>query len=654
MLSKNQVIKLCVPFQKEINEQEDLHITGRASTNTEDRQGDIIATDAWKKKGALDNYLKNPVVLAYHDMSRPIGKTIEHKVDDVGLTVTAKISKAAGDIVELIKDGILSGFSVGFFIKDADFDPKSGVFMIKELELFEISVVSIPANQDALFSIEKNFSSPEEYQEFKQQFIKESEETLMKEVKDQGNSSETKIDVAGLAKEISSMVKSDLKAEQEAKEKAEAAAKEEIERLQATATTADERLIKDLRDELLEKDKTFTEALEGIRDALTANKDGIQEVYNAENKGKVKYVESSDERFKQLTTDQKDGMLYAARIKGVSIDQTDTFRNFAKKSGMEHWDAGVTGEWEDEYSTRVQDAMREQLVVEPLFSTIPMSTPTMNMPINPEAGFATWVHENAYRSDTAPWSRTGDGTDTSTGEAQEHQLNEQVMIARKLATREYVGYEEEEDSIVALAPVIRDAVSRRMAKASDLAILRGAGILTNTSVYDPITGLDSLAPAANDVSAPGGASWATNSAWSEDLFVDMRRNLGIYGIDPGALTLLVAHDVYYELIKLPNFKTVDVLGDKATIITGQVGSLFGMRVVVSQQFDNDAVATGTVGTTLAILVRPSNFLVGNLRGIMTEADRDVINQQRVIVSSRRFAFQTIIANAGLSRLEIAS
>ena len=55
-----------------------------------------------------------------------------------------------------------------------------GVFFIKELELLEVSVVSIPANQEALFSVEKNFQSSKDYKEFRNQFIKsESKETLM-------------------------------------------------------------------------------------------------------------------------------------------------------------------------------------------------------------------------------------------------------------------------------------------------------------------------------------------------------------------------------------------------------------------------------------------------------------------------------------------
>lgn len=659
MITKDKVLHIDVPFEKKeaSEEDEDLLITGHASTNDTDRSGDVIVTDAWRDTKALENYLKNPVILAFHDMSRPIGKTVHHEVDSKGLKITAKISKAAGGIIDLIKEGILAAFSVGFQIKDADWDHDTGTFFIKEIELLEISVVSIPANQNALFSIEKNFSNSEEYNEFKKQFIKSESEETLKMDKSKEKAENTTPDLAKLAADIAAMVKGDLEAEAKAKEAADKKAEDDAKRIEATATTAAERMLKDVREEMVEKDKSLSEALEalnGLKDQLkeVAESGELRKAFESDPKNKMKYEDGGDKVFKELTFAEKSGMIYAARAAGIPITETKTFKDLVKKSNMEHWDAGVVGQWEDEYSTTIQNAMREDLVVEKLFTSIPMSTPTLNMPINPEAGDATWVHSAAYRSSANPADETGDGTDTSTGEAVNHQLDEQVLIAYKLATREYIGYEEEEDSIVALAPVINDAVARRMAKTSDLAYLRGAGVLTNTAAYDPILGLEGRGANTTDVVVAGGAGWAANV--TEDDIADMRRNLGLYGLDASKLVLLVSHDYYYELMKLANFKTVDIYGPNATVMSGEVGRIFGVRVVISQQFDNAAITAGTVGTTLAIMTRPDNFLTGILRGIMTEADRDVINQKRVIVSSRRFAFNDIITGEATVNLEIGS
>ena len=655
MLVQNKVLKLFVPLEtKEESEDGELRITGHASTNDEDRSGDIIVSDAWTKKDALANYLKNPIILAFHDMSRPIGKTIAHEVDENGLKITAKISKAAGDIIELIKEGILSAFSVGFMIKEADFDPKSGVFVIKELELFEVSVVSVPANQNALFSIEKNFSNPEEYKEFRNQFIKsESKETLMV---DKTKVEPKPIDMAAMASEVAAQVKAQIDADTNAREVAEKKAADELARIKDTATTAADRAIDDLRKELVEKDGEISEALASVKELLKnqVSMDEFRASFEGNKDNKMVFTgDVNGSPIADISQDLKDGMMYAARIKGIHITETDTFRELARKSNMEHWDNGVTGEWEDEYATNVQNAMRELLVVEPLFMSIPMSTPTLNLPINPEAGDATWIHSSLYRGSDNPADETNATPNaSSTGDAQNHQLLEQTLIAYKLATREYVGYEEEEDSIVTLAPIIRDAVTRRMARASDLAHLRGAGVLTNTVAYDPILGLEGRGANTTDVTVVGGAGWAGNV--TEDDIVDMRRNLGLYGLDPSQLTLIVSHDYYYELMKLPNFKWVNTYGPKATVHTGEVGAIFGVKVLVSQQFDNAAITSGTLGTTLAIMVKANNFIDGILRGVMTEADKDVINQKRVIVSSRRFAFQDIITGEATVNYQIAS
>ena len=96
-MNKDKLLKLCVPLEtKEATEDDELIITGHASTSDEDRSGDVIVSEAWNNPKALKDYLKNPIILAFHDMSKPIGKTIAHEVDSKGLKITAKISKAAG------------------------------------------------------------------------------------------------------------------------------------------------------------------------------------------------------------------------------------------------------------------------------------------------------------------------------------------------------------------------------------------------------------------------------------------------------------------------------------------------------------------------------------------------------------------------------
>jgi len=149
-------------------------IAGYANTASKDRTGDVVTPEAWAK--GIENYRKNPVLLYQHDHSKPIGKADAIRVDKKGIFVEGSVSDAAEKlhgVQTLIKDGALKSFSVGFRVKDADYDRNSDTFYIKDLELLEISVVSVPANQESLFSIKKSFENDESYEEFKKQFIAE-------------------------------------------------------------------------------------------------------------------------------------------------------------------------------------------------------------------------------------------------------------------------------------------------------------------------------------------------------------------------------------------------------------------------------------------------------------------------------------------------
>ena len=81
-------------------------IEGFANTTDKDRVGDVITEEAWVK-GGLNNYLKNPILLAYHDHTKPIGEVVDYNVGPKGLHIVAEISKTAGEVYDLAKEGIL-------------------------------------------------------------------------------------------------------------------------------------------------------------------------------------------------------------------------------------------------------------------------------------------------------------------------------------------------------------------------------------------------------------------------------------------------------------------------------------------------------------------------------------------------------------------
>lgn len=133
-------------------------IVGIASTQDQDRDGEVIIQDGWD----LVNFKANPVVMFGHSYGDfPIGKATDIRIEGDKLVFTAVFSEAtqkAKEAYQLIKEGFLNTFSVGFIPRQ--YDPENNNIITKA-ELLEISVVPVPANPKAVV-MAKNFKGKNE------------------------------------------------------------------------------------------------------------------------------------------------------------------------------------------------------------------------------------------------------------------------------------------------------------------------------------------------------------------------------------------------------------------------------------------------------------------------------------------------------------
>ena len=163
-----------------------LKIAGYANTTAKDRSGDVVTAEAWAK--GVENFRRNPVMLYQHKHDAPIGRIDKIQVDKKGIFVEGSVSDAAEKlhgIQTLIKDGALKSFSVGFRVKDGKYNREDDSMTITDVELLEISVVSVPCNQDSLFSIRKSFDNDQDYKEFVTSIdaeVSDDEQKMMNEV----------------------------------------------------------------------------------------------------------------------------------------------------------------------------------------------------------------------------------------------------------------------------------------------------------------------------------------------------------------------------------------------------------------------------------------------------------------------------------------
>jgi len=665
----DKLLYLSSKFTASTESDDSIFIEGYASTVDRDRMGDVIPMKAWNE--GLSNYLKNPIILAYHNHQMPIGKMVEHKVTDQGLWIRAQIPSEVGDVYKLIKKGILSAFSVGFRVRDADYDNATETFLVKELELHEISVVSVPANQNTLFSLAKAFDTAQEFEVFKQQFApapKESAKQLdtPKAAKSATNE-EWNMDPKELeklladaaAKAAEQTAKAVLEAQTKAAEEAQRKIADE-EALQAkikaavnavapatpavqTVDTGAERLLSDIEKRLEDQATEHRTALEGLEAAIKEKAKELEALQSksgeleALQRSRMQFTEPKEVEIPYL---DKEKAILASKILRKPMEYTKFGKQLLEKAatfgaaarGPRDSGGNISEIWEQEVSTTLESEMRRQLVVVGSIRQIPMSQPVMRIPTNPDTGDdATWIVGSSAASpktETSVYGAAG-----SSGTARTHTLKEVTLQAYKLATKEYIAFEEDEDSLIPVLPLVRDALSRRMAKSLDLAMLAGAGSVNST----PIKGLLShdAAGGTPNVTIASGAKLKVENIMAA------RKAMGAWGLNPSELIVFVTTQGYYELLEDQNFLTVDKVGDRATILTGQIGSIGNTPVVVSPSFP---AITGATGDATAVIFNPRNFLAGQHRGMRLDSDDFVVEQRSVLVASMRVGMTILSEN----------
>ena len=128
-------------------------IEGLASVAVADRDGEVVDLSGLD----LSNYMKNPIILYQHDRTQPIGKALDIKVNGNSLFLKARIFKNMNEQAYYgVKNGVLKSFSIGFRALDGKFDDTKNVFIFTKAELFEVSIVSVPANPEAVFQVVKD------------------------------------------------------------------------------------------------------------------------------------------------------------------------------------------------------------------------------------------------------------------------------------------------------------------------------------------------------------------------------------------------------------------------------------------------------------------------------------------------------------------
>ena len=652
----NKIFNLTSTFKSHEVEDGSVMIRGMASTNDFDRAGDTISPDAWAK-GGLKNFENNPIILFNHDYNKPIGRATGLKVTPNGLELEAKISKSAPDFVcDLVKDGVLGAFSVGFRVKDADYLSETDGYKIKDAELFEVSVVSVPCNQAATFSLAKSFDSESEYEDFKKTFtnrvdlasqslakddkLSVASDTLdgaqaQKEIKMSEEVKTPEIDLEAFAKKVAeetaakiAMKQAETKAAeeavaQEAAEKAQADAEvkaaQEEEVKQAVVTGVEsgtEKLLEDVQKELSSRNADMEEIVAKYKQELAEKSDEITKMRDSKRVFADRAEKNDISKWGQdfLTAH----MLGVMTRKGWD---TSYGRDIQEKAGIDY--ATNAGDIDQEVSSLIEKEIQNELKVAQLFREIPVNGGATVLPISVDVEPATFSASAATSGNLE-----NRGASNST-----YRPKQVILNAYRLISSTFMDNDVDEQVLINLMPMLIEGVARAHGRAVENAILNGnssapAG-LADFAAAATLSGTDNM-----DIS-DGDLLTAAN-------LLTARKGMGKYGLNPSDVTYIVSSASYYDLLSDSAFQTLDEVGsDLAVRVTGTIGAVFGSPVVVSEEFPAD----NTNGNMAAVAVYARNYVIPRLRGVTVEQDYEVMNQRRVIVATQSLGFEEIVAGA---------
>lgn len=222
-----------------------------------------------------------------------------------------------------------------------------------------------------------------------------------------------------------------------------------------------------------------------------------------------------------------------------------------------------------------------------------------------------------------------------------------TLNAKRLMAKVLFSYELDEDSIVPILPFVQQQLAEAAAATWESVLINGDDSATHqdsdthliaNAAEKALDGLRYFALAVAGLKkdlATGGLS-ASNLR-------TMLKAMGKYGIRKSDMLFVVGPNGQNDLLGLTEVLTIDKIGPKATLLTGAIGSLYGVPIITSEANREDLNASGVYDNATTtkgsiLLFNKSRFLLGRRRDFTVETDKDISTQLLAVVASFRRAF----------------
>ena len=107
--------------------------------------------------------------------------------------------------------------------------------------------------------------------------------------------------------------------------------------------------------------------------------------------------------------------------------------------------------------------------------------------------------------------------------------------------------------------------------------------------------------------------------------------------------------VYEHILDIDEVQTIDKFGPQATVLTGQIGAIAGMPIVMSRFMSADLATTGLYtgsgSKTGMLCVSRDAWNIFSKRGIVVEQDKEITAGAINLVATERISFDSMDADA---------
>ena len=309
------------------------------------------------------------------------------------------------------------------------------------------------------------------------------------------------------------------------------------------------------------------------------------------------------------------------------------------KAAMDSTTAGAGDELVDTQEARaLWDDVNLETSIAPLFNTVQMPSNPFQIPL--QLGDVNWYP----------------GTENVAARGSALTTARQTLTAYELVAEVPWSYDLDEDGVIAMMEELRRSLLRNAREVIDDVLLNSDITRTNNINADGATisptdagkaqwllGFDGILhlPLVDN----SGQANNHQAAVSDDMFNEVRAKLGKYGVRPSEVAYICDINTYIRALSIGNFRTLDKFGPQATVLTGQLGAVEGVPVIVSEQMrpadaDGKVTDSGNTATTGRLLIlNRTQWLVGFKRELAIETVRDPQKRQNIMVVSFRIALQ---------------